>query len=203
MSAHEGRSIADYPAHWWAAVQDSQKPEWEILPQESKFPEVILSKRNELGLLSNFAITPFEFRGRRYKSIEGFWQMMFYPESEQDERAKFEGLDWKYTRDQVAELESHEAFTAGVAGFENMRAMGINYVTFEGEKYEYWTSKKGEHYDLIVAAMQAKLAQNPKVAEVLRATKGLVLRADHREPADAPPSWGYYKIWMELRDKRF
>jgi len=35
---------------------------------------------NELGLLSNFAPTPFVFHGQRYASVEGFWQMMKYPE---------------------------------------------------------------------------------------------------------------------------
>jgi predicted NAD-dependent protein-ADP-ribosyltransferase YbiA (DUF1768 family) len=60
---------------------------------------VILSKRNELGLLSNFAATPFVFRGRRYASLEGFWQMMLYPEGPNDSRAKFSGLEWKHTRD--------------------------------------------------------------------------------------------------------
>ena len=70
-------------------------PEWEILPQEAKPGEVILSKRNELGLLSNFAATPFEFRGKRYASLEGFWQMMKYPEGPDDPRAKFPGIEWK------------------------------------------------------------------------------------------------------------
>ena len=50
------------------------------VPQEAGAGEVILSKRNELGLLSNFAATPFVFRGRRDASLEGFWQMMLYPE---------------------------------------------------------------------------------------------------------------------------
>ena len=36
-------------------------PAWEIFPQDAKAGEVILSKRNELGLLSNFAPTPFAF----------------------------------------------------------------------------------------------------------------------------------------------
>lgn len=54
---------------------------WEILPQEAAPGEVILSKRHELGLLSNFAATPFVFRGKRYASLEGFWQMMLYPHS--------------------------------------------------------------------------------------------------------------------------
>ena len=58
---------------------------------------MILSKRHELGLLSNFAPTPFTYRGRRYASLEGFWQMMLYPESPKDERASFPGLEWAYT----------------------------------------------------------------------------------------------------------
>src|SRR5690349_10011541 len=33
-----------YPAHWWTPINDPQKPEWEILPQEAKPGEVILSK---------------------------------------------------------------------------------------------------------------------------------------------------------------
>src|SRR5262245_3517959 len=61
---------ARYPAHWWTPINDPHKPDWEILPQEAKPGEVILSKRNELGLLSNFAATPFTFRGKRYASLE-------------------------------------------------------------------------------------------------------------------------------------
>ena len=54
-----------YPSHWWAPVPKEGAPAWEILPQEAGPGEVILSKRHELGLLSNFAATPFTFRGRR------------------------------------------------------------------------------------------------------------------------------------------
>jgi hypothetical protein len=53
---------------------------------------VILSKRNELGILSNFAPTPFTLHGKRYASVEGFWQMMLYPENSNDPRAKFPGI---------------------------------------------------------------------------------------------------------------
>src|SRR5215467_7768981 len=67
-----------YPATWWKPAPKKGAPDWEILPQEAGPGEVILSKRHELGLLSNFAPTPFVFRGRRYASIEGFWQMMKY-----------------------------------------------------------------------------------------------------------------------------
>jgi hypothetical protein len=78
------QSAANYPAHWWAPIPEAQKASWEILPQAATPPEVILSKRNELGILSNFAATPFKFRGKRYASVEGFWQMMLYPEGTDD-----------------------------------------------------------------------------------------------------------------------
>ena len=61
---------ARYPSHWWAPVPEREAASWEILPQEAGPGEVILSKRNELGLLSNFAHTPFVFHGQRYASLE-------------------------------------------------------------------------------------------------------------------------------------
>ncbi|HME09543.1 MAG TPA: hypothetical protein VKG25_20965, partial [Bryobacteraceae bacterium] len=76
-----------YPAHWWTPIPENEKAVWEILPQAAKPGEVILSKRNELGILSNFAATPFTFRNHRYASVEGFWQMMLYPEGPRDPRA--------------------------------------------------------------------------------------------------------------------
>src|SRR5213079_2966144 len=93
-----------YPAHWWAPVPKEGAPSWEILPQEAGPGEVILSKRHELGLLSNFAATPFAFHGQKYTSLEGFWQMMKYPENADDERARSHGLKWEHTREAVAGL---------------------------------------------------------------------------------------------------
>ena len=101
------------PAVWFAAIETKNKPDWEILPQEAKAGEVILSKRNELGILSNFAATPFELDGKRYASVEGFWQMMLYPEGPDDERAKDKTVTWKYTREQVAQMTAFEAKSAG------------------------------------------------------------------------------------------
>src|SRR5690349_25083720 len=108
-SAKYTTHLHPYPTHWFAAVPTNGAPAWEILPQEAKPGEVILSKRNELGLLSNFAATPFEFRGQRYASLEGFWQMMKYPEGPDDRRAKFSGLEWKLGRADVAQLTAFEA----------------------------------------------------------------------------------------------
>jgi hypothetical protein len=128
---------------------------------------VIRSKRNELGLLSNFAPTPFVFHGKRYASLEGFWQTMKYPEGPNDERAKFPGLEWKYSRAQVAQMVAFGANKAGALASENMTKMGITWVSFEGRHFEYKPATPGEHYRLIVAASRAKVKQNPEVKKVL------------------------------------
>jgi predicted NAD-dependent protein-ADP-ribosyltransferase YbiA (DUF1768 family) len=188
-----------YPAHWWTLVVDPKKPDWEILPQEAARGEVILSKRHELGLLSNFAPTPFVFRGKRYASMEGFWQMMKYPEGPNDPRAKFPGIEWKYSRDQVAQMVSFEAKRAGDLGEANMKKMGINWVSFEGKRFEYKPAIPGEHYRLIVAATWEKVKQNPEVKKVLLATGDLILRPDHYQEPNAPAAWRYFEIWMQIR----
>ncbi|HEX3745546.1 MAG TPA: NADAR family protein [Bryobacteraceae bacterium] len=192
---------AGYPAHWWTPVPESQKASWEILPQTAGPGEVILSKRNELGILSNFAATPFTLHGRRYASVEGFWQMMLYPEGRDDPRARAAGVVWMHTRSQVAGMISFDAKDAGTLAEENMRRMGIGWVTFEGRRMPYWSAAKGEHYRLIVEAMRAKLAQNPKVRKILLATGNLTLRPDHIGEPDEPPEWRYYQVWMEIRQE--
>ncbi|MDT4967782.1 MAG: hypothetical protein QOJ64_2519 [Acidobacteriota bacterium] len=199
-SGHTQNSRArKYPSHWWTPVSSEGKPDWEILPQEAKPGEVILSKRNELGLLSNFAATPFVFRSRRYASLEGFWQMMLYPEGPNDARARFPGLEWKYTREQVANMTSFEAKAAGTLAEEIMNRMGINWVTFEGKQLEYRSLRRGEHYRLIVAATWGKVRQNPRVRAVLLATGNLVLRPDHHEEPNAPAEWRYFEILTRIR----
>jgi len=152
-----------FPTHWWTPVNDPNKPDWEILPQEARPGEVILSKRNELGLLSNFAATPFVFHGKRYASLEGFWQAMLYPEGPNDPRAKFPGLEWKYAREQVTQMTAFEAKHAGDLAEENMRKMKIGWVSLEGKRFNYRPKKPGQHYRLIVAATWAKVLQNDNV----------------------------------------
>ena len=190
---------ANYPARWWAPVSKEGAPGWEILPQEARPGEVILSKRNELGLLSNFAATPFLFRGKRYASLEGFWQMMKYPEGPDDPRATFSGLSWPNTREQVCQMVAFEAKRAGDLGEKNMKLMGITWVTFEGRKMEYKPAQPGEHYRLIVEATWEKVRQNPEVKRVLLATGNLTLRPDHHQEPNAPAAWRYYEILTEIR----
>ena len=192
---------ARYPAHWWTAVSEIGKPEWEILPQDAGPGEVILSKRNELGLLSNFAATPFTYRGKRYASLEGFWQMMLYPEGPNDPRAKFPGLEWKHTRDEVAQMTAFEAKSAGTLAEENMKRMGITWATFEGKRFTYRSMKHGQHYRLILAATWAKVNQNAEVRRVLMSTGDLILKPDHKSGPNAPDEWRYYELWMKIREQ--
>ena len=193
--------VLQYPAHWWEPVSKEGAPDWEIFPQEAKPGEVILSKRNELGLLSNFAATPFEFRGRRYASLEGFWQMMKFPEGDDDPRAKFPELNWKFTRNEVGQMTAFEAKRAGDLASRYMGKMGIDWVTFEGTEIPYKPAVPGEHYRLIEEATRAKVRQNPDVKKVLLATGDLILKPDHHQEKDAPAAWRYYDILMKIRDE--
>jgi predicted NAD-dependent protein-ADP-ribosyltransferase YbiA (DUF1768 family) len=188
-----------YPASWWTPVPDAAAASWEILPQAAGPGEVIVSKRNELGVLSNFAPTPFTLDGVRYASVEGFWQMMLFPEGADDARATAAGLTWTRTRAEVASLVAFEAKRAGDEGEANMKRMGIDWVTYRGRHIVYRADETGEHYALILRAMRQKLAENPEVRRVLLATGDLVLRPDHHEEPNAAPAWRYCSIWMRIR----
>jgi hypothetical protein len=193
------KAPSHYPESWWTPVPTKDAKSWEILPQEAGPGEVILSKRNELGILSNFAPTPFEFHGKHYASLEGFWQMMKYPEGPDDSRAKFPGLEWKFTRDQVAQLTAFDAKNAGDLANQNMKAMGIDWVTFEGKQIPYKPAEPGEHYRLIVEATREKVRQNLEVKRILLATGDLVLKPDHHQQPNAPAAWRYYDVLTQIR----
>jgi hypothetical protein len=201
VSFHSPQNARDprYPAHWWQPVSKDGAPSWEVLPQEAGPGEVILSKRNELGLLSNFAATPFIFKGKRYASLEGFWQSMKYPEGPDDPRAKFPGLEWKYIREQVSQLTSFEAKAAGTLADQNMKKMGISWLSFEGERFEYRPSTPGKHYELIVSATREKVKQNAEVRKVLLSTGDLILKPDHHQEPNPPAAWRYYEILTVIR----
>ena len=121
------------------------------------------------------------------------------PGGTKDPRATHPGLDWKYTREQVAAMTSFEAKRAGDLAEANMRKMNIDWVSFEGRRFPYRSSKPGEHYRLIVAATREKVRQNPEVRSVLLATGDLVLKPDHHQEPDAPPEWRYFEILTGIR----
>ena len=188
-----------YPAHWWAAVDRASAPNWEILPQDALLGEVILSKRNELGLFSNFGTTSFTYRGKRYASIEGLWQMMKYPEGKKDPRSNYPGIDWKYTREAVAQMTGMEAKQAGKLANKNMKKMGIDWITFEGKQIFYRTKDKEEHFRIINGVSWAKIKQNKHLKTLLLSTGDLILKADHHQGKNPPPAYKYPEIYMNIR----
>lgn len=192
--------VFKYPEKWWEPVNDSQKPAWEILPQEAdkNKKEVILSKRNELGILSNFAATPFILKGKKYASIEGLWQSLKYPENDKDERALLSSK-WPFKRTQVEQMTAFEALKAGKKANEIMKEIHIPWVSFHGEKIDYKSKGMERHYEIIEAAARAKIDQNPEAKKILIATGDLILKPDHHEDKDSTKAWRYYEIYMKLR----
>jgi len=108
-------------------------------------------------------------------------------------------VTWKFTREQIAQMTAFEAKSAGTLAEENMKKLGIDWCMFEGKRFPYRSQAPGEHYRLIVAAMRAKLEQNPEVKRVLLATGDLVLKPDHHGEESPPPEWKYNEIWMQIR----
>lgn len=196
VSATSDRS--EFPKHWWQEVPRETAKSWEILPQDAGPNQVVLSKRNELGLLSNFTEAPFVYKGKCYPTVEGYWQMMKYPEGAQDPRWAW-AKNWKYTRDQVSQFNGYAAKSAG--GYANflMDKNDANWVTFNGETLVFAEMTLGRHYELIWDAFIEKLRQNPKVLEVLLATGELEFLPDHGVSEKSPREWHYYKLWMDIR----
>ncbi|MEM7645707.1 MAG: NADAR family protein [Pseudomonadota bacterium] len=187
-----------YPDHWWVGVS-GERPRWEILPDQVKPPQVILSKRNELGVLSNFAATPFLFQGSKYASLEGFWQATKFPENKNDPR--FALAKWPYTRQQVSQMVAFEAKRAGDFASRVMKKNKIDWVSFQGQRMSYRAKGESDFYRLIRSAMVEKVQQNTRVKKILMATGDLVLKPDHHQKADAPLAWKYFDIYMSFREQ--
>jgi predicted NAD-dependent protein-ADP-ribosyltransferase YbiA (DUF1768 family) len=175
-------------------------PNWEILPQAASLDkkEVILSKRNELGKLSNFAATPFTMLSARYASLEGLWQSMKFPENASDPRMAAQPI-WPKNRNDVATLTAFDALRAGKEAEKIMIKHNITWNSFMGYKIDYKGTDTEAYYDIIEAATRAKIEQNPEVKKILLSTGDLTLRPDHHEDKDGTKAWKYYEIYMKLR----
>jgi predicted NAD-dependent protein-ADP-ribosyltransferase YbiA (DUF1768 family) len=192
-----------YPDIWWQEVPKDQLASWEIGPQEADRSkgEVILSKRNELGKLSNFTPAPFTLDDVTYASIEGLWQGMKYPEGPGDERLKDPSIVWPYTREQVMQMSSFEAKHAGEVASQNMKKLGVRWVTYKGQKIDYRGTEQEKYYDIIYRASRAKLEANPDIKALLLRTGNLKLLPDHHQNAGDPPAYRYFEIYMKLRSE--
>lgn len=194
----------DFPAAWWAPVPRESAASWEILPQDAGKGEVILSKRTELGVFSNFGDTPFILDGLSFGSVEGLWQSLKYPDPTipKDKRHKISG--WKYTREQVALMVGREAKNAGNEANALYRIHGLKNINWRDHFFDYVDHAAGSefHYHLIKRAIKAKLDQNHALWDLLLKTKCLKLRSDHLAGSNEPPSFRYFEILMVLRDER-
>ena len=199
LSAH----ATPYPKEWWIEIPASEAPSWEILPQKAKAGEVILSKRTELGVFSNFAATKFCLAEICYASVEGLWQSLKYPDPTLPHDSRHQ-IKWPHTRAEVEQMVSFEAKHAGDEANLIYKENNLTLVSYEDEFFNYTDYAEGSffHYVLIKKAMQAKLDQNPAVKTLLEKTKGLILKPDHYVSEKSPASFHYYKILMELRDRK-
>jgi hypothetical protein len=194
----------NYPAQWFQEVPRSEAHSWEILPQDAKTGEVILSKRTELGVFSNFAATPFILDGKSFASVEGLWQSLKYPDPEMPHDIRHTVSEWPHTRDAVAAMVAFEAKDAGNAAKNIYLRYNFHMVNWFGYFFDYTNHPEGSayHYVLIKRALKAKLDQNPGLWDLLMKTGCLVLKPDHYVEENDPPSYRYYQIFMELRSER-
>ncbi len=196
----------DYPSYWWKPVDSKEKHSWEISPDSVKREdgEVILSKRNELGLMSNFAATPFTLDGERYESLEGFWQSMKYPEDFDYNDPRYNLLkELPYKRSEVAKLVGLKAYRAGKAANKILEENGIRWISYKGKRLFYKGRDQRAHFKIIRRATIAKIEQNEVVRKVLMETRGLKLLPDHKQSKDATKAYRYFEIYENLRDDYF
>jgi predicted NAD-dependent protein-ADP-ribosyltransferase YbiA (DUF1768 family) len=102
---------------------------------------------SEVRCLSNFAKTPFELDGRKYHTVEAFWQML--------------KIEDEICRDKIRLLESGmDAKQAGMM----MRGISSQLFTYEGQLYQVGSEA---HHQLLERAIRAKVGQNPEVQRAL------------------------------------
>jgi len=194
--------VGSYNPEWWKEIPRSEAKDWEILPQEAKAGEVILSKRTELGVFSNLAFSPFELDGIRYNSIEGLWQGMKFPDPDlkDDPRVLLEG--WTQKRHDVYLMSDWDSKNAGTLANAINKKAGIDWINYKNKKFNYRDMGEGSlfHLELITRATKEKIEQNPKIKELLLKTKGLILKPDHKQNDKDPASYRYFDILMKIRD---
>jgi ribA/ribD-fused uncharacterized protein len=173
-----------HSGHVWVAVADrgSGLCLRDLGPQADACREPInvtsRSRDPAVALISNFAATPFELDGRRYQSVESFWQGL-----------KFEA---EPERDRIAALSGPEAKTAGAA---------IDYgptITYQGRCIPTGTRP---HWELMERACEAKFTQNPQARAALLATGNRPLTHRTRRDSTTIPGVIMADIWMRIRER--
>lgn len=192
----------DYPAEWFREFPRSEAESWEILPQDARPGEVILSKRTELGIFSNFGATPFEIDGKKFASVEGLWQSMKFPDPAFPGDERFQAV-WPYTRAEVEQMTAFEAKRAGDVANKIYSKHGFKNVSWGEHFFNYKDRAEGSQFHLVIIrkALRAKLDQNPGLWPLLIRTGCLKLLPDHKVNENDPPSYKYYSIFMNFRSE--
>lgn len=193
-----------FPADWWREVPRSEAASWEILPQDAKEGEVILSKRTELGIFSNFAATPFVLDGKAFASVEGLWQSLKYPDPAVANDPRHEIKEWPFTRAQVEQMTAYEAKDAGKIANKIYLKYQLKDVNWGEHFFDYVDFAEGSayHYVLIKRALKAKLDATEGLWNLLLRTECLILKPDHRPGEHEPASYRYFEIFMKLRSEK-
>jgi predicted NAD-dependent protein-ADP-ribosyltransferase YbiA (DUF1768 family) len=134
------------------------------------------SDDESVRLIGNFAATPFELDGRRYASVESFWQGL-----------KF---DDRLERRRVAESEGPAARHVG-----EKKGYGAT-VAYECRRIAVGT---WDHWELMRLACRAKFAQNEAARAALLATGDRPLTHKTRHDSRTIPGAVMAEIWMEIR----
>jgi predicted NAD-dependent protein-ADP-ribosyltransferase YbiA (DUF1768 family) len=131
-----------------------------------------------IGLIGNFADTPFTLDERKYASIESFWQGLKF-EREADRR-------------RIAALPGRQARRAGEeAGY------GAT-ITYAGAAIPVGT---WQHWALMERACQAKFTQNDEAREALLATGRRPLQHKLRRDSKSIPGVIMAEICMRIRGR--
>ena len=151
-----------------------------LIPLEEKPLNVASGAGESIGkLLSNFAVRPFVMDGKRYTSVEAFYQGLKWPDdAKREEAAKLSGKTAKYAARGAPRSEKFE---------------------YQSRTYCFGSQ---EHHQLIKRAIRASLEQNPLILQQFIATypRPIVHNTGRPEnPHSNFPGPAFTRILMELR----
>ena len=174
-----------YPSHWWSLGYP-------------KHNELVLTDANELGVLLNHSSSPFWFNKKRYESIEGFWQMMKFPDPELNPDPRTKKI-FPFTREEVANMSGAKAQEAGKKADFLLKELNVNWVSFEGKKMAYCSNILSDLNYLLKEAMVKKYRYNHDVRRILKATGNLTLTTEKDLQECQGPEWNTGQLWMKIR----
>jgi predicted NAD-dependent protein-ADP-ribosyltransferase YbiA (DUF1768 family) len=170
----------------WARVADRQGGRGlelrDLGPRDDATREpinVVSNSRNPVvRIVSNLADTPFELDGRRYQSVESFWQGLKFPE--------------ETDRLRLAECDGPRARAEG-----SRQGYGRTLV-YEGAEIAVGTF---EHWQLMERACLAKFEQSADARDALLSTGDRPLVHIVRRDSKSIPGVIMAQIWMRLRHR--